>query len=270
MVTSGVEQLIDGEQQLWQSIRDEAQQQSLYEPVLAGFYHANILSQRCLGDAVASHIASKLANYSVSAMLICQVFKEAMAEDETIILSIYKDIIAYRARDAACDYYSMPLLYFKGFQALQAYRIAHWLWKKNRRLLALFLQSRISAVFDVDIHPAATIGHGIMIDHATGVVIGETAVLGNNVSILHSVTLGGCGSGDGRRHPVVADGVLISTGAKLLGKITVGQGAKIAAGSVVLVDVDAHVTVAGVPAKVVGRPSAQQPALEMNQQINDT
>ena len=270
MVTNGVDQLIKNEQQLWSRICEEAQNESELEPVLASFYHANILSQRCLGDAVAAHIASKLANKSVSAMLICQVFKEAMANDAEIMSSICKDIIAWRTRDPACDHYSMPLLYFKGFQALQAYRIAHWLWKKDRRLLALFLQSRISAVFDVDIHPAAAIGFGIMIDHATGVVIGETAILGNNVSLLHSVTLGGCGSGDGRRHPVVADGVLVSTGAKLLGNIKIGQGAKIAAGSVVLNDVEAHVTVAGVPAKVVGKPSAKQPALDMNQQINDT
>lgn len=261
--------LVPDELQLWQLIRNEAQQQSLLEPVLASFYHANILSQRCLGDAVASHIASKLANKSVSAMLIRQVFKEAMNDSETIMVSVCKDIVAYRTRDAACAHYSIPLLYFKGFQALQAYRVAHWLWQKNRRLLALFLQSRIAAVFDVDIHPAAKIGYGIMIDHATGVVIGETAILGNNVSLLHSVTLGGCGSLQGSRHPVVSDGVLISTGAKLLGNITIGEGAKIAAGSVVLNDVEPHVTVAGVPARVVGRPGAEQPALDMNQQIND-
>lgn len=269
-MTNEGDQPVKNVQQLWQAIRDEAQLQTQHEPVLASFYHANILSQSCLGDAVASHIAGKLANKSVSAMLICQVFKEAMTEDAGIMVSVYNDIIAWQTRDAACDYYSMPLLYFKGFQALQAYRISHWLWNQNRRLLALFLQSRIAAVFDVDIHPAAKIGYGIMIDHATGVVIGETAVLGNNVSLLHSVTLGGCGSGEGRRHPIVADGVLISAGAKLLGSINIGEGAKIAAGSVVLSDVADHVTVAGVPAKVVGKPNTkQQPALDMNQQIND-
>lgn len=254
--------------ELWQKITQEAREQSLCEPVLASFYHANILSQRCLGDAVASHIASKLGNKSVSSMIIRQVFKEAMDDDPLIVDSMCEDILACHERDAACDQYSMPLLYFKGFQALQAYRIAHWLWRQERCLLALFLQSRISSVFDVDIHPAAKIGHGIMIDHATGVVIGETVVLGNNVSLLHSVTLGGCGSEEGDRHPKVADGVLISTGAKLLGNIKIGQGAKIAAGSLVLSDVDAHVTVAGVPAKVVGKPAAKQPALDMNQQIN--
>ena len=269
MLTNVADDLVPGELQLWRLIRDEAQQQSQLEPVLASFYHANILSQRCLGDAVASHIASKLANKSVSSMVIRQVFKEAMSDNADIMAAVCEDIIAYRTRDAACVDYSIPLLYFKGFQALQAYRIAHWLWQKNRRLLALFLQSRIAAVFDVDIHPAAKIGYGIMIDHATGVVIGETAILGNNVSLLHSVTLGGCGSGEGNRHPVVADGVLISTGAKLLGNIKIGEGAKIAAGSVVLNDVDPHVTVAGVPAKVVGKPAAEQPALDMNQQIND-
>ena len=161
----------------------------------------------------------------------------------------------------------MPLLFFKGFHALQCYRVAHWLWQQSCYQLALFLQNRISVQFAVDIHPAAKLGSGIMVDHATGVVIGETAVIGNNVSLLHSVTLGGSGCGDTDRHPKVGDGVLISTGAKVLGNVIIGEGAKIAAGSLVLVDVAPHTTVAGVPSRVVGHPAVDQPALDMDQHI---
>lgn len=203
------------------------------------------------------------------AMVIGQVLGQALDSDQSIIEAVCKDLIAYRTRDPACDEYSMPLLYMKGFHSLQAYRVSHWLWQNDRRSLALFLQNRISSVFDVDIHPAARIGSGIMIDHATGVVIGETSVIGNNVSLLHAVTLGGCGSAEGDRHPRIADGVLISAGAKVLGNISVGAGAKIAAGSLVLEDVTAHTTVAGVPAQTVGRPAEEQPALNMDQQINN-
>jgi serine O-acetyltransferase len=157
-----------------------------------------------------------------------------------------------------------PFLYFKGFHALQTHRIGHWLWNHGRESLALFFQNQMSVEFGVDIHPAARLGHGIMLDHATGVVIGETAVVGNNVSILQSVTLGGTGKDEGDRHPKIGDGVLISAGAKILGNIRVGDGAKVGAGSVVLENVPAHTTVAGVPARIVGRPSSDQPALEMD------
>lgn len=205
----------------------------------------------------------------MSGMAIGQVLDQALSSDDGIVESVCKDLIAYRTRDPACNEYSIPLLYMKGFHALQAYRISHWLWRQDRKPLALFLQNRISSVFDVDIHPAARIGSGIMIDHATGVVIGETSVIGDDVSLLHAVTLGGCGSAEGARHPKIADGVLISAGAKVLGNISVGAGAKIAAGSLVLEDVAPHTTVAGVPAKTVGRPIEAQPALGMNQQINN-
>lgn len=252
---------------LWQEILQESQGLAAEEPVLASFYHASILSHQNLASALAFHIAAKLGCDAVPAMMIRQLFEDAFGADPQLIDAIAADLKAYRERDAACDKYSIPLLYFKGFHALQAHRLAHSLWRQQRLPLALYLQNRNSMIFDVDIHPAATIGRGIMIDHATGVVVGETASIGNNVSLLHSVTLGGSGCGQGRRHPRVGDGVLISAGAKLLGDIIIGDGAKIAAGSLVLEDVPAHMTVAGVPAKIVGRPSVQQPALDMNQQI---
>lgn len=256
-------------EELWSQLVEEARLLSEAEPVLSSFYHASILNHRELCSALGFHIATKLGNDALPAIMLRELFEQIYASAPSLIESAASDMQAYRQRDPACDQYSMPFLYFKGFHALQAYRLSHCLWQQQRQSLALFLQNRISTVFDVDIHPAASIGHGIMIDHATGVVIGETSKIGNNVSLLHSVTLGGCGSGGGDRHPKVADGVMISTGAKLLGNIHIGEGAKIAAGSLVLEDVLAHTTVAGVPAKVVGRPKVEQPAMEMNQQIKD-
>ena len=167
-------------------------------------------------------------------------------------------------RDSACHEIYIPFLYFKGFHALETQRVAHWLWHQGRESLALFFQNRMSVVYGVDIHPAAKLGRGIMLDHATGLVIGQTAVVGDNVSILQSVTLGGTGKDEGDRHPKIGNGVLISAGAKILGNIRVGEGAKVGAGSVVLDEVPPHTTVAGVPAKVVGKPTTQQPALEMD------
>lgn len=255
-------------EQLWAEMTDEAQSSQQDEPALASFYHAHILNHASFADALSFHMAAKLGCDSVPVMLIRDVFLQAFAADSGIVAAAAADITAHYERDPACDHYSMPFLYFKGFQALQAYRISHWLWQQNRRSLALFLQNRIASIFDVDIHPGAKIGCGVMLDHATGVVIGETAVIGNNVSLLHSVTLGGCGKRTGSRHPQVGEGVLISAGAKLLGAIVVGDGAKIAAGSVVLNDVAAHSTVAGVPAKVVGRPAEEMPALNMDQHLD--
>jgi serine O-acetyltransferase len=254
--------------ELWQLMLAEAKTQALNEPVLTGFYHSNILNHTSLAAALAFFIASKLGADALPVRQIQSVFNEAMAQQPTIVESACKDIEACYERDPACDQYSMPLLYFKGYHALQAYRVSHWLWTQQRYDLALFLQNRISMEFDVDIHPAAQLGCGIMIDHATAVVVGETAVIGNNVSLLHAVTLGGSGRGDDR-HPKIADGVLIGAAAKLLGNISIGEGAKIAAGSLVLEDVAAHTTVAGVPSRVIGRPPDDQPALNMNQQINE-
>ena len=260
---------LNASRELWPRITAEARQLSLAEPFLASFYHTSILSHPDLASGLAFHLASKLESAALSAIILQEVFQDLYDGEPAIIESAARDIIAYQERDPACDLFSMPFLYFKGFHALQAYRLTHCLWQQQRQSLALFLQNRISVVFDVDIHPAARIGDGIMIDHATGVVIGETSVIGNNVSLLHSVTLGGCGSASGDRHPKIADGVMVSTGAKLLGNINIGEGAKIAAGSVVLDDVAPHTTVAGVPAKVVGRPKEDQPAMDMNQGINE-
>jgi len=177
------------------------------------------------------------------------------------------DLCAVQERDPAVEFFSTPLLYLKGFLALQSYRIAHWLWNQKREALAIYLQNQISVVFAVDIHPAARIGKGIMLDHATGIVIGETAIVEDDVSILQSVTLGGTGKESGDRHPKIRAGVMIGAGAKVLGNIEVGRGAKVGAGSVVLDHVPEHTTVAGVPAKVVGRPDSEMPSLAMNQTI---
>lgn len=253
---------------LWRSIREETETEARCEPILASFLHATILNHDTLEAALSFHLAHKLDSPTASALLVREVIEEALAEDPGIGAATRSDIRAVRERDSACDDYAVPFLYFKGFHALQAYRVSHWLWRRGRRSLALFFQNRISCEFGVDIHPAARIGQGIMLDHATGVVIGETAVVGNNVSIMQSVTLGGTGKEHGDRHPKVGDGVLLSAGAKILGNIRVGEGAMVGAGSVVLRDVPPHTTVAGVPAVIVGRPSCEQPALEMNHRLD--
>jgi len=205
----------------------------------------------------------------VTEVFLRDVINDSMAADASIGTSIRTDLQAFRERDPACVRYSIPLLYFKGFHALQAYRVGHFLWQQGRSELALYLQSRVSEVFAVDIHPAAQIGSGILLDHATGLVIGETAVVGDHVSLLHEVTLGGTGKETGDRHPKIRSGVLIGAGAKILGNVEIGEGAKVAAGSMVLNDVPAHCTVAGVPAQPVGECSEGQPALEMNQGLGE-
>ena len=248
---------------MWQRIRTEAAKQASEEPILASFLHATILNHTQLELALSFHLASQLATPDVSSLLLRKVIMEAFESDAFIQTAVRADLQAVEDRDSACHELYIPFLYFKGFHALQTYRIAHWLWTTGRESLALFFQNRMSTTFSVDIHPAATLGQGILLDHATGLVIGETAVVGKNVSILQSVTLGGTGKDEGNRHPKIGDGVLISAGAKILGNICVGAGAKVGAGSVVLEDVPAHTTVAGVPAKIVGRPASDQPALEM-------
>jgi len=252
---------------IWKAICEETEVTARQEPVLASFLHSTILHHHSLESALSFHLAQKLDSPAASALMLRDVIEQALS-DPAIGTAVRCDLSAVIERDSACDSYSIPFLYFKGFHALQAYRVAHWLWQQQRQSLALFLQNCISTKFSVDIHPAAKIGRGILIDHATGVVIGETTVIGNNVSILQSVTLGGTGKEDGDRHPKVGDGVLISAGAKILGNICIGDGAKIGAGSVVLQDIPAHTTAAGVPAKVVGRPRSDQPALDMNHGIN--
>ena len=253
---------------IWQSIREETEEATRKEPVLASFLHSTILNHRSLESALSFHLAHKLDSPTASALLVREVIEQALSADPSLGKAIRCDLRAVKERDSACCSYSIPFLYFKGFHALQAYRVAHWLWQQDRRSLALFFQNCISTEFGVDIHPAAKIGHGIFMDHATGVVIGETAVVGNNVSILQSVTLGGTGKEEGDRHPKVGDGVLISAGAKILGNINIGSGAKVGAGSVVLQEVPPHTTVAGVPAKIVGHPTTDQPALDMNHAIS--
>jgi serine O-acetyltransferase len=200
-------------------------------------------------------------------MLVRELIADAVEASPGIGQSIRADIRAIRDRDPAAKRFSEPFLYFKGFHALQTHRVAHWLWLEGRHALALFLQNRTSEVFAVDIHPAARIGNGILMDHATGVVVGETAVIEDNVSILHEVTLGGTGKAEGDRHPKVRHGVLIGAGAKILGNVEVGRGAKVGAGSVVLEDVPPHCTVAGVPAKIIGTPDVDEPALEMDHRL---
>ena len=249
---------------LWQTIREETALETQREPILASFLHATILNHDTLEAALSFHLAHKLDSATASALLVREVIEEALRCDPAIGEAIRADIRAVRERDSACIGLSVPFLYFKGFHALEAYRVAHWLWTQGRAALALFFQNRISCEFGVDIHPAARIGRGVMMDHATGIVIGETATIGDNVSIMQSVTLGGTGKEHGDRHPKVGNGVLLSAGAKVLGNIVIGDGAQVCAGSVVLKEVPPHTIVAGVPAKVVGTPSCAQPALEMN------
>ena len=248
---------------VWDRIRKETEQKAAAEPLLASFLHATILNHSKLEQALSFHLASQLDSATVSALLLREVIQDAFKHDPCIHKAVRADLMAVEERDSACNELSIPFLYFKGFHALQTHRVGHWLWKQGRESLALFFQNRVSSEFGVDIHPAAQMGCGIMLDHATGLVIGETAKVGNNVSILQAVTLGGTGKDEGDRHPKIGDGVLISAGAKILGNIKVGIGAKVGAGSVVLEDVPPHTTVAGVPAKVVGRPTTELPALEM-------
>lgn len=249
---------------VWLRIREETKEQVENEPALASFLHATILNHESLESALSFHLANKLANPAISALQFREIIEESMRKDNCISQSVRGDIKAIYERDSACDSYVLPFLYFKGFHALQAFRVANCLWKRGRTSLSYFLQSHISLTFSVDIHPAAKIGKGIMLDHATGIVIGETTVIEDNVSIMQDVTLGGTGKEAGDRHPKIRKGVLISTGAKILGNIEIGEGAKVGAGSVVLSSVDPHTTVVGVPAKVVGHPSSRSPAFDMN------
>ena len=249
---------------IWQRIREETTRHASEEPILASFLHATILNHARLELALSFHLANQLHSATASSLLLREVILEALESDASVQEAVRADLQAVEDRDSACHELYIPFLYFKGYHALQTQRVAHWLWTQGRESLALFFQNRMSSEFGVDIHPAARMGRGIMLDHATGLVIGETAVVGNNVSILQSVTLGGTGKDEGDRHPKIGDGVLISAGAKILGNICVGEGAKVGAGSVVLEDVPAHTTVAGVPAKIVGRPASDQPALEMD------
>jgi len=254
---------------LWLRIRDEAARDAQREPMLASFLYSVVLNHRCLEDALSFILSSKLGSPTVTALTLRDLFHDAFSADPTMGVAVRADIEAVMTRDPACRGCSVPLLYFKGFHSIQSYRVAHHYWTSDRQALALYLQSRISEVFAVDIHPGAKIGKGILFDHATSIVIGETTVIDDDFSMLHEVTLGGTGKVGGDRHPKIGRGVLIGAGAKVLGNVSIGEGAKIGAGSVVLDDVAPHCTVAGVPAKPVGYPAHALPALEMDQAIDD-
>jgi serine O-acetyltransferase len=252
---------------VWDQILAEAQQAVHDEPLMGGFIHACILHHKSIEKALSYRIAAKLASNEMSIMVVREMVQEAYANDPELIKAARADLVAIYERDPACHRLLQPILFFKGYQAVQAYRVGHHLWMKGQRDLAYFVQMRVSEIFGVDIHPAARIGKGIMIDHAHSVVIGETAVVGDNVSMLHSVTLGGTGKEEQDRHPKIGDGVLIGAGAKVLGNITVGHCSRIAAGSVVLESVPPCKTVAGIPARVVGEAGCDQPSVLMDHMI---
>lgn len=250
---------------VWSRLRTEAEAAIAAEPALGTMIVASVLNQPSFEAAVAHRVAARLGHPAVTADLVEQGFAEAMADDETIGAGMRADVMAVLDRDPACYRVLEPVLFFKGFHALQCHRLAHWLWKRDRRDFALYLQARSSEVFQTDINPGARIGKGIFLDHATGLVVGETAVIEDDVSMLHGVTLGGTGKQGGDRHPKIRKGVLIGAGAKILGNIEVGQCSRIAAGSVVLQPVPRNKTVAGVPAKVVGEAGCAEPSRSMNQ-----
>jgi serine O-acetyltransferase len=252
---------------VWERICSEAQHAVADEPLLGGLMHTALLHHPTMERALSARFALKLASAEMGEQILREIADEAHAESAWLGEAARADLVATFDRDPACHRYLQPILYFKGFQAVQAHRVAHWLWGKGRIDMAAFVQMRVSEVFGVDIHPGARIGKGVMIDHAHSIVIGETAVVGDNVSMLHSVTLGGTGKADGDRHPKIGDGVLIGAGAKVLGNIRIGHCSRIAAGSVVLADVPPCTTVAGVPARVVGEAGCAQPALSMDHRI---
>ena len=250
---------------VWTALRSEADAIAASEPALASFVHASVLAHARLEEALAFHLATKLGNADMGAMKLRDTFLSAFAADPSIAAAVRADLMAIRERDPASRGFVQPFLFFKGFQALQAYRIAHWLWQQGRVWMALHFQSRISETFGADSHPAARSGRGVFIDHATGIVIGETAVVEDDVSMLHGVTLGGTGKERGDRHPKVRKGVMIGAGASILGNIEVGAYSRIGAGSVVLTAVPDHCTAAGVPAKVIGCAGCDNPSHDMNQ-----
>ncbi len=252
---------------VWARIKAEAEEAVKLEPLLGGLVHSSILHHQTIESALAYRISLKLASSEMPEQILREICDSAHAADKDIGLDARADIVAVNDRDPACDRFILPMLFFKGFQAVQAYRVAQWLWHDGSRDMARFFQMRASEVFGVDIHPGARIGKGIMIDHAHSIVIGETAVVGDNVSMLHSVTLGGTGKEEEDRHPKIGDGVLIGAGAKVLGNIKVGHCSRIAAGSVVLQEVPPCKTVAGVPARIVGEAGCDQPSVAMDQML---
>ncbi|SHF29979.1 serine O-acetyltransferase [Kaistia soli DSM 19436] len=253
---------------LWSRIRAEAEEVVRGEPALSTFVYGSILAHERLELAVAHRIAGRLDHPDVAGELIAQAFAEAFENDVSIAHALRVDVQAVVDRDPACNRSIEPVLYFKGFHAIQTHRLAHYLWRRGRRDFAYYLQSRSSAVFQVDINPAVQMGKGIFFDHATDIVIGETAILEDDVSILQGVTLGGTGKEIGDRHPKVRHGVLIGAGAKVLGNIEIGHCSRVASGSVVLHAVPPNTTVAGVPAKVVGKAPCAEPSRSMDQLLS--
>ncbi|SHE50547.1 serine O-acetyltransferase [Loktanella atrilutea] len=253
---------------VWQKITDEARSAIEAAPGMGSMLHAGILQHDGFDDALAYRMAMKLASSEMSAQNLREIADDAYAQTPDLTLDARADLVATMDRDPACHRLMQPLMFFKGYQAIQAYRLSHWLWSDGQFDLAYFMQMRVSEVFGVDIHPAAKIGKGIMIDHAHSIVVGETAVVGDNVSMLHSVTLGGTGKEEEKRHPTIGNGVLIGAGAKVLGNITIGYCSRIAAGSVVLHDVPPMKTVAGVPARIVGEAGCSQPSVSMDHMLS--
>lgn len=253
----------------WPLLRAAAEEAARAEPHLASQLNAVILSHSDLASALSFQIARKLGDNELGAMSVREVCRDAFEADPAIVAAAEADLQAVAERDPAIRTLLQPFLYFKGFQALQAHRVAHWLWRQGRESMAYHFQSRISELFQVDIHPAARMGSGLLLDHGTGIVVGETAVVGDEVSMLHGVTLGGTGAERGDRHPKIGRGVLLGAGAKVLGNITVGDYAKVASGSVVLKDVPAGCTVAGVPARLVNCPTDATPARTMDHTLAD-
>ncbi len=249
---------------VWTRVRDEADAITRAEPSLGGFIYSSILGHDSFEAALIHRLALRLGNADLSADTVVKAFQDALDAEPDIGHAARADMVATFDRDPACHRYIDPLLYFKGYQALQTHRMAHRMWQMGRKDFAYYLQSRSSMISSLDIHPAAQIGRGIMIDHGHDIVIGETAVIEDNVSIMQGVTLGGTGKESGDRHPKVRRGVLIGAGAKVLGNIEIGHCSRIAACSVVLHDVPPNTTVAGVPARIVGTAGCEEPSRAMD------
>ena len=254
---------------VWSRVRAEAEEIARTEPLMASMVHSGVLYHTTLDSVLSFRLAQKLASAEMSELILREILDEAYLDDPELVAAARADMLATFDRDPACLRLIQPLLFFKGFQALQAHRMAHYLWMHGRKDMAYFIQMRTSEAFGVDIHPGARIGRGLMMDHAHSIVIGETAVVGDNVSMLHSVTLGGTGKEDDDRHPKIGDGVLIGAGAAILGNIKVGNCSRIASGSVVLQEVPPCKTVAGVPAKIVGEAGCAEPSRSMDQLLSD-
>lgn len=254
---------------IWEKVRQESFLIKEKEPLLAELYSSFILDHKTFSRCLSFILSNKIESSFLSQKDLNLLFKNAYQKEPRLVDDALRDLDAVINRDPAIKEYVNVLLHLKGYHALQAYRLTHWLWKSERTSIALLIQNIISVQLQVDIHPAAKIGSGVMFDHATGIVIGETSIVSDNVSILQNVTLGGTGKESGDRHPKIGEGVMIGAGSKVLGNISIGKGAKIAAGSVVLENVPGQTTVAGVPAKIIGRPSEKMPAQEMDQFIKN-